>query len=192
MKKIFLFAALICGFALTSCEKDEIGGTATESMAGQWYVTIDAVDDSGNPINGGEDYFGVGRVLFLTYNTASNSATQMWIDDLGAFDVATYYENKGYPNYGIKSLVSIDQNALTFSSSNAENHSPANMYGSEVYGITVEQGKILKGAGKQNNGSPADSIVFYVKYTNDPWYPDDGYAKYKVSGIRYSGLVEND
>ena len=192
MKKILFFAALVCGFALTSCEKDEIGGTATESMAGQWYVTIDAVDDSGNPIAGGEDYFGVGRVLFLTYNTVSNSATQMWIDDLGAFDVASYYGNKAYPNYAIKSVVNIDQNALTFSSSNAENYSPANSYKSAVYGITVEQGKILLGAGRQNNGSPADSIVFYVKYTNDPWYPDDGYAKYKVSGIRYSGLEEND
>ena len=192
MKKILFFAALVCGFALTSCEKDEIGGTATESMAGQWYVTIDAVDDSGSPIPGGEDYFGVGKVLFLTYNTASNSATQMWIDDLGAFDVASYYGNKAYPNYAIKSVVNIDQNALTFSSSNAENYSPANSYKSAVYGITVEQGKILLGAGRQNNGSPADSIVFYVKYTNDPWYPDDGYAKYKVSGIRYSGLEEND
>ena len=46
--------------------------------------------------------------------------------------------------------------------------------------------------GRQNNGSAADSIVFFVSYKNDPWYPDDGYAKYKVSGIRYSGLVEND
>jgi hypothetical protein len=79
----------------------------------------------------------------------------------------------------------IDMNALTFQSSNAENRSGS-------YGITIEDGKILKGAGKQKNGSPADSIVFYLKYTNDPWYPDDGYAKYKVSGIRYSGLVEND
>ena len=53
-------------------------------------------------------------------------------------------------------------------------------------------GKILKGAGHQNNGSVADSIIFFVSYKNDPWYPDDGYAKYKVSGIRYSGLEEND
>ncbi|MBO4820784.1 MAG: hypothetical protein J5548_04900 [Prevotella sp.] len=193
MKKILYFAAtLLLGLTITSCDKEDIGGTATESMAGQWYVTIDAVDDSGNPISGGEDYFGVGRVLFLTYNTASNSPTQMWIDDLGAFDVASTYGNKAYPNYAIKSVVNIDQNALTFSSSNAENHAALNSYKSDVYGITVEQGKILKGAGRQNNGSPADSIVFYVKYTNDPWYPDDGYAKYKVSGIRYSGLVEND
>lgn len=186
MKKILYFAAtLLLGLTFTSCEKEDIGGTATESMAGQWYVTIDAVDDSGNPISGGEDYFGMGRVLFLTYNTASNSPTQMWIDDLGAFDVGGYYGNPAYPDYSIKSVVSIDQNSLTFSSSNAENKSGS-------FGITVEQGKILLGAGRQNNGSPADSIVFYVKYTNDPWYPDDGYAKYKVSGIRYSGLKEND
>ena len=57
--------------------------------------------------------------------------------------------------------------------------------------VTIE-GKILKGAGRQNNGSPADSIVIFVQYKDDPWYPDDGYAKYKISGIRYSGLVEND
>ena len=57
--------------------------------------------------------------------------------------------------------------------------------------VTIE-GRILKGAGRQNNGSPADSIIFFVTYKNDPWYPDDGYTKYKVSGIRYSGLKEND
>ena len=57
--------------------------------------------------------------------------------------------------------------------------------------VTID-GKILKGAGRQNNGSPADSIIFFVTYKNDPWYPDDGYTKYKVSGVRYSGLVEND
>ena len=196
MKKIVYFAAtLLLGLTFTSCDKEEIGGTATESMAGQWYVDISVeeqirrlnVDDSGNPIDGGEHYFGYDeeRILLLTYNTASNSPSQMWIDDMGWFDLGAYYGNKNYPNYSFKNLVSIDQNNLTFSSNNAENLSGS-------YGITIEQGKILKGAGRQKNGSPADSIVFYVKYTNDPWYPDDGYAKYKVSGIRYSGLVEND
>lgn len=188
MKKVLFFAAtLLFGLTFTSCEKEEIGGTATESMAGQWYVDIDAVDDSGNPIQDGEHYFGYDeeRILMLTYNTASNSATQMWIDDMGWFDLGAYYGNAAYPNYSFKNLVSINQNALTFSSNNAENLSGS-------FGITIEDGKILKGAGRQKNGSPCDSIVFYVKYTNDPWFPDDGYAKYKVSGIRYSGLVEND
>ena len=195
MKKIAYFAAalLFCS-SVTSCEKEEIGGTATESMAGQWYVDIDAVDDSGNPIDGGEHYFGYDeeRILLLTYNTSSNSEVQMWVDDLGAFDVASYYDYNVYPNYSFKCLVDIDLNALTFSSNNAENHADINKFRSDVYSITIENGKILKGEGRQKNGSPADSIVFYVKYTSDPWYPDDGYAKYKVSGIRYSGLKEND
>ena len=57
--------------------------------------------------------------------------------------------------------------------------------------VTID-GKILKGAGRQNNGSPADSIVFFVTYKDDPWYPGDGYTRYKVSGVRYSGLEENE
>jgi len=191
MKKILYFAALLCGITLSSCEKDEIGGTATESMAGQWYVTIDAVDESGNPIDGGQDYFGVGKTVLLTYNTSSNSTTEMFIDDLGAYDMASYYEYAGYPNYSFKTKVSVDMQNMTFKATDAANLTGANMYDSETYNVTID-GKILKGAGKQNNGSVADSIVFYVQYANDPWYPDDGYAKYKVSGIRYSGLVEND
>ncbi len=188
MKKVLFFAAtLLLGLTFTSCEKEEIGGTATESMAGQWYVDIDAVDEKGDPIPDGEHYFGYDeeRVLILTYNTASNSSEEMWLDDMGWFDLGAYYGNSAYPNYSFKNVVKIDQNSLTFKSENAENLSGS-------YGITIEDGKILKGAGRQKNGSPADSIVFYVKYTDDPWFPDDGYAKYKVSGIRYSGLAEND
>lgn len=86
MKKVLYFAAtLLFGLTFTSCEKEEIGGTATESMAGQWYVDIDAVDDNGNPITGGEHYFGYDeeRVLLLTYNTVNNVPDKMWIDDLG-------------------------------------------------------------------------------------------------------------
>ena len=173
--------------AFSSCEKEEIGNTATVETAGEWYVDIDAVDDSGNPIAYGSHYFGYDeeRIVMLTYNTAENVPTQMWIDDTGWFDLGYYYGNSAYPNYSFKCVVNVDPTNLTFSTSNANNFSGS-------FGITIEDVKILKGLGRQKNGSPADSIVFYVKYTNDPWYPDDGYAKYKVSGIRYSGLAEND
>jgi hypothetical protein len=50
MKKILYFAALLFCAGLTSCEKDEIGGTATEATAGNWYVTVDAADESGNVV----------------------------------------------------------------------------------------------------------------------------------------------
>ena len=64
MKKVLYFAALL--FLATACEKEDIENTATVSMAGQWYCTVDAVDDNGNPItkaldgsaNDGENYFG--------------------------------------------------------------------------------------------------------------------------------------
>ena len=188
MKKYFsIFTmALVMGLGFASCsvETDEpAGGTAVEKMAGHWMVDIDAVDDNGKPIEGGVHYFGYDeeRIPLFTYNTADNSDTKMWIDDNGWFDVGGYYGNPNYPDYSFKNLVSIDLNNLTFHSDNAENLSGD-------FGITIEDGKILKGAGKQKNGSPADSIVIYVKYTHDPWYPDDGYAKYKVSGVRYVGF----
>ena len=192
MKKVLYSAALLLLATLTSCEKEDIENTATVNMAGQWYVQVDAVDDAGKPIKNGEDYFGFGRVVIVTCNTAANSTSEMLIDDLGGFDVAAGYGNGNYPSYSLKSKINVDLGALTFSSNNATNLSDKNKFDSDLYPITIEGGKILPGAGRQNNGSVADSIVFYVKYAGDPWFPDDGYAKYKVSGIRYSGLVEND
>ena len=233
MKKVLYFAALL--FLATACEKEDIENTATVSMAGQWYCTVDAVDDAGNPItttldgqpNSGEDYFGVGRTYILTYNTTANSATEMWVDNLGignfAEAYAGYWKNYGFfPTYTIKTKVTIDQNALTFRSTDSENlgegyewwrtdvkldekgdtiwseEDPTKpetidvmFHEEKAMPVTID-GKILKGAGRQNNGSPADSIIFFVTYKDDPWFPDDGYTKYKVSGIRYSGLVEND
>ena len=210
MKKIILFATAL--LVMIACSKDEMGGTAMESMAGQWYCTVDAVDANGNVItqtpdgtpNNGEDYWGVGRTLVLTYNVAANNATQMWVNIMGIGNFAADHNTPRYPDYDFAVKVNCDQTALTFSCAEAENiadpviwsHEDEN--GNTVIDAQVDpmpvsiDGKILKGAGHQNNGSVADSIIMYVTYKNDPWYPDDGYAKYKISGIRYSGLVEND
>ena len=202
MKKILYFAAVL--FALAACSKDEIGGTAMESMAGQWYCTVDAVDESGNPIEGGVDYWGVERTLVLTYNVADNNANQMWVNIMGIGNFAADYNYPGYPDYDFITKVDCNQAALTFSSVESANVAESVIWshedadGNVVIDAQVDpmpvsiDGKILKGAGRQNNGSPADSIIMYVVYKNDPWFPDDGYAKYKISGVRYSGLVEND
>lgn len=229
MKKVLYFAALLSLGTLASCQKEDIENTATVDMAGQWYCTVDAVDDAGNPItknkagedNSGVDYFGVGRTLILTYNTAGNTASEMWIDNMGignfAEAYADYFSSYGpFPTYTIKTKVTIDQKTLTFRSQDSENFgagyewwtvktdaagnavtdkdgNPVEelVHAEKAMPVTID-GKILKGLGKQNNGMPADSIVFFVTYKGDPWYPDDGYAKYKVSGVRYSGLAEND
>ncbi len=255
-KNIFYFAALL--FLATACQKEDIENTATVSMAGQWYCTVDAVDQNDVPIhvpvyddngnieryNDGEDYFGLGgRTLILAYNTAGNTSNEMWIDNMGIGNFSADYQSNlwdfidmldgdiaaaksafrsNFPCYTLKTKVVIDQNTMTFRSTESENVGDGYQWwvkvvdrdekGDTIWAdddktepqmvdslfhevksmpVTIE-GKILKGAGRQNNGSVADSIVFFVTYKDDPWYPADGYTRYKVSGIRYSGLVENE
>lgn len=169
---------LLLSTAFVACEKDEIGGTATQSTAGQWYVNFDACDESGNVPEGFADFFGVGRrIQVLTANTAANNPNEMIVTDLSQF-------------WDFKVKVSCDQQALSFqTTTNTANNL---VEGYEELGVTITGGKIIPNAGRQNNGSPADSIVFYVSFDDDPYPAMYGYAKYKVSGIRYSGLEEND
>lgn len=87
---------LLC-MAFTSCQKEEIGGTATESLAGEWYLMA-SVD--GSPI--------WGPFHLLTYNTASNNPNEIWVDDKGNF-------------WDFKVKGTGDINSLTFSAANAQN-----------------------------------------------------------------------
>ena len=175
MKKVLYFATLFICIAFVSCEKEEIGGTATESLAGQWYVTVDAADESGNVVEGFEDLFGLGRHLLVTSNTAANTPNEMIIDDLGNFWT-----------YRVK--VTCDVNTLTFATGS---QTVPNLNGDPIE-VTISNGKIVKDGGVQNNGSKADYIEFYVSFSDDDYPATYGYKNYKVSGIRYSGLAEND
>ena len=88
MRKILLLAISVIALSLFSCEKEEIGGTATQSLAGQWYITIDAVDSAGNVMTDAtgstadyENYFSFSnRLLILTYNTVANNPNEMYLD----------------------------------------------------------------------------------------------------------------
>jgi len=162
MKKVLYLATLLLCMAFTACEKEEIGGTATESLAGQWYVQANVVTASGVE----EDPYEIGRFQINTYNTAANNANEIWIDD-----------NKNFWDFKIKA--SADVNGLTFSATNAANAK----YDCTV---TVTNGKITKLGGKQNNGSPADYITMDVEFSDEPG------TIYRLEGVRYSGLTEND
>ena len=175
MKKVLYLATLLFCAVFTSCEKEKVGNTETMAMAGQWYVTVDAADESGNVVEGFEDLFGLGRHLLVTSNTASNSASEMMIDDLGNFWT-----------YRVK--VSCDINSLTFANGS---QTVTNLNGDPIE-VTISNGKIVKDGGVQNNGSKADYIEFYVSFSDDTYPATYGYKNYKVSGIRYSGLAEND
>lgn len=177
MKKLVYFAALLLTTVFASCEKEEIGGTATQATAGQWYVTVDAADGNGNLVAGLEDMFSLGRITMLTFNTAENNPNEMIVSDIGNFW-----------DFSVK--VATDQQKLTFQTNTTENNNLVSGY--EDINVTITNGKIMPKAGRQNNGSPADSIVFYVSFSDDDYPAALGYANYRVSGIRYSGLEEND
>ncbi len=176
MNKIFLYTVILAIGALftTSCEKDEIGGTATESMAGEWYVKVDAVDSEGNIVY--DDPYGMGYFHLDTYNTSSNSTTEMWIDDLTNF---WYFKNK----------VNIDLKSMTFEVDDAAN---------EYYDMTstIMNGKILYDMATTPSGSVADSIVFEIVFSDDDYTdPNSGsylFAAYRIAGFRYTGLTNDD
>lgn len=177
MKKVLYFATLLLCMGLTSCEKEDIGGTATESMAGEWYVTVDAADANGNVVEGLEDPFGLGKIHVLTYNASDNNPNVLIVDDLQNF-------------WAFKVKTNCDQNTLSFATSTSDNNNLVTDY--EDINVTITGGKIIKNGGVQNNGSKADYIEFYVSFSDDPYPAAYGYANYKVSGVRYSGLAEND
>ena len=185
MKKLVYFAALLLTTVFASCEKEEIGGTATQATAGQWYVTVDPADGHGNLVAGLEDLFGLGRITMLTFNTAENTPNEMIVSDIQNF-------------WDFKVKVETDQQALTFQTTTTGNNNLVSGY--ENINVTITGGKIIpkdspkddEKIARQNNGSPADSIVFYVSFSDDPYPAIYGYANYRVSGIRYSGLEEND
>lgn len=178
MKKVLYFAAMLLTMTLTtSCEKEEVGNTATVDMAGQWYVTCDAADESGNVVEGFEDLFGLGRFLVLTSNTSANKSGEILVTDIGNF-------------WDFKVKANADANSLTFSTNTTEDNNLVDGY--EEVNVTISGGKIIKDGGVQNNGSKADYIEFYVSFSDDPYPAKYGFKNYKISGVRYSGLAEND
>ena len=139
MKKIvYMAASLLLCMSIFSCSKDEIGGTATESMAGDWYVTVDAVDANGEVVI--ED-FNEGSFHVLTYNNAENVGNKLFVDDQ-------------YNLLGMKALAICDQNTMTFATPDTvDNVTSHSKYVSDR--VIVTDGKIIKNGGHQKNGSVA-------------------------------------
>lgn len=198
MKKYILFLIAICSFTLclVSCEVEtdvEPGGTNVEKMAGQWTVTFEQSMDEYYYIFGGEanpdldsktadeldalewsDLYGSGKVSVYTYNTSANEDDVMWFSDYAAkSDDASFWQ------YKIK--VDIDYSAKTFDCATTANTSY------DGCDITVIGGKILEGAATTPRGAAADSIVGYIKFSDDGY----GFTYMKMSGYRYTGFDED-
>lgn len=180
MKKIFFIISIALAIAFVSCQKNPIEKTATVDLAGQWYVTYQAVDDAGAVI---DDDFNEGYSILLTFNTSSNSTDSIFVSDEG-----NHLDWKG--------KVPCNLGAKTFGTSEElEGYIATNRHGA---GITIYNGKILTAAAKTPSGMPADSIYFELKLQDDYYigfYSDNGYGAYThyvVSGFRYTGFANDD
>ena len=150
---------------ISSCAKEEIGGTAVQDMCGEWYVTVDGVDASGNVVM--EDPFGMGYFPIYTYNTNANRDDEMYIDDQGYF-------------WEFRVIANVNYAAKTFSATSALD---------DYNDITVDvmNGKIVKDGATSQAGYTADGISFMVKFSDDT-YAGEYYDYLLIHGYRRTGL----
>lgn len=160
---------LCAGFVLASCQKEEIGGTATEALAGEWVVFIDAVDASGQVVY--EDPYGVGASRVYTYNTAANTPDVIFLEDQGWF-------------WEYKCKVNCDVEKLTFSATGSEDYYNG-------IDVNITDGKVTVNGTTTPSGMPADAIEFYVTFSDDD-YIGVLYDRLYVHGFRYTGLVADE
>lgn len=163
IKKIkYLLMALILG-VFTSCEKEEVGMTSTVEFAGEWLVTVDMADASGNVI--AENILGT-PVQILTYNTNADDGKEIYIND-----------SKKFWDFIVR--IPCECTTLSFGSTTPV---PNESYACDV---TVTNGKItFKGAVSPQN-MPVDAIQFDIAFSDD----EDDYI-YKVHGYRRTGFNE--
>lgn len=177
MKKLYFAIVALAALTLTSCEKDPIGGTAVQAMAGQWLVQVDGYDTVGDSVVIPD--FNEGRIVLLTYNNTNNDPNKLYINDRGKFWEFTVQ-------------VDCDLNTLTFGSKDTLEN--------EAYpcGVILTNGKIVKGGTKTPSGATADYIQFDINFDDDDLaayglpgvsYGDYyGFDVYRVSGWRHTGL----
>jgi len=161
-KHIYILTLLF--ITLSGCKKDElVGGTAVQDVSGEWWlqqeIVIDGVVET--------PYSDEAYVGFSTYNTADNSNTQMWFDDLQNF-------------WAIKGKVNVNLANKTFSGEDIQN----TYYDSK---FSVIDGKILVGAAiGPVSKAVTDSISFTIILDDDD-FPNmvrhfKGYRRTKFSG----------
>lgn len=185
MKKYVILLLATISFSFIGCDSDtDPSGTAVEKMTGDWWVTnmgsvaeyeylfdgVGSMPDENNIENWEWDYiYEDSHSLMYTYNTAANVATEMFVAD-----------HDNYWNYKVKATV--DYAARTFACPTTPNLAYDNC------DVTIIKGKILEGMATTPSGMPADSIVFYIKFSDDRY----GFTYTKVAGFRRTGFPADD
>lgn len=194
MKKIYFAIMALAALTLASCEKEPIGGTATQALAGQWHVSVDGYDSEGDSVvvpffNVEEEYTETPHFLLFTYNNAANDPDKLYISDQGGF-------------WGFTVLADCDLNALTFGSADSLVNE-ASKYG---FLVSLKKGKIVKGGTTTPSGAKADYIELFIDFEDDDlgyifsnpaydgykWGDVYGFDVFRISGWRYTGLAGDE
>lgn len=157
IKVLIVAMTLVFSSAMISCERDapDPGGTATQSMAGEFWVHSDAFPGA---------YFHI-----IMYNTSSNSPSEMWFDDAASF-------------WDIKGKVNTDQNSLTFSGTDIQNVSYDSQFTVTEGKITkgVARGPVSKAVTDSINfkisfsdDDPANTVYTFSGYARTRFSEDD-------------------
>lgn len=158
------FAAFVFSLCIVSCDNSDTdpGATQLVDMAGQWDVAAYSIDASGTVLAKEADTF-----TLITYNTAANNTTEMWVNDKGNF-------------WNFKMKVNVDLQNMAFSCVDIDYNASDNSDATAV----ITNGKVLKGAATNLHGAPNDSIVFEVKFSDDT-----SNKTYRIAGQRYTGFL---
>ena len=158
LKAISVLTIVATCFVACVKERDnDAGGTVTENLAGEWWVQIKQNNVAVVP-----NWFKI-----LTYNTADNVATKMWLDDFEHI-------------WPFKFKIDVDPVAKTFAAANAT---------STYTNITVKlaNGKILEDITKGPvSKAVTDSIYFEAEFSDDPG------EVYQFTGYKRTRWPEDD
>ena len=158
LKSVSVLSLMAILFIACTKERDnDPGGTATEALAGEWWIQIKVNNALVAP----------GYFKILTYNTAENVGTKMWLDDHESI-------------WPFKFKMDVDPVAKTFSAPNAT---------STYTNITIKManGKILQNVTKGPvSNAVTDSIYFEAEFSDDPG------TTYQFTGYKRTRWPEDD
>lgn len=164
MKRYLIYITILATIVLsTSCDKkddyEEIDSNVVEA-AGEWWV------------NYSTEGYESGYTKMLTFNTAADDGTEIWISDEGNF----------WP-FKVKCPVNISNR--TFAGTDMVSVA---LWQGEPYDIkiSIANGKIIKEASLQPSGFVADSIYFEIEFEDDPG------TIYQAAGFRKTGYLEDE
>ena len=146
-----------------SCEKFDPGKTATMDLAGNWLCTVYSAGEEGFEADAGAE--------FITYNTAANLSTEIWVNDQEKY-------------WGTLCKVAASNDDRTFGAAGVEVLDNYNGTGQMIWG-----GKITEnGAKAPGSGTVVDKIEFFIAFADD----EEPYASpYYVVGYRRTGYPED-